>query len=59
MTGREEIRRAVGDGTREGTEVTQGLAGHSKDLALTLSEAGVTVWEETDVHFKGSLWLED
>lgn len=43
MTGREEIRRVVGDGTREGTEVTQSLAGPSKDMALTPSEAGATV----------------
>lgn len=38
MTGREETRRAVGGGTRE-VRRSLGAFSHSKDLALTLSEA--------------------
>lgn len=37
MTGREETRRAVGEGTREVWR-SLGAFSHSKDLALTLSE---------------------
>lgn len=41
MTGREETRRAVGEGTREERRPL-GAFSHSKDLGLTLSEAEAT-----------------